>query len=124
MSDGTLAIGKSAEDVACQHLQAAGCKLKQRNFRCKTGEIDLIINDGEDIAFVEVRYRGKENFGSGAETVSPAKQRKIIKAAKYYMRIGKIHYLTPCRFDVVSITLENNKPKIDWIKNAFQAETF
>jgi putative endonuclease len=117
----TQKIGDVAEETALGYLTKAGCKLIIRNFRCPFGEIDLIIRDAEMLAFVEVRYRGKEDFGSGAETVSFTKQGKIIRSAQRYLQQNRVSHLLPCRFDVVSMTLNADKKfEINWIKDAFQ----
>ena len=117
----TQKIGNIAEEKASAYLIKANCKIVEKNFTCTFGEIDLIIRDHDYLVFVEVRYRGKEDFGSGAETVSLTKQRKIIRSAQRYLQYKKIGDLIPCRFDVVSMTLNEEKQfKIDWIKDAFQ----
>jgi putative endonuclease len=117
----TQKVGGIAEEKASAHLIKANCKIVEKNFTCTFGEIDLIMRDKDYLVFVEVRYRGKEDFGSGAETVSITKQRKIIRSAQRYLQQKKISEFIPCRFDVVSITLDKEKQfKIDWIKDAFQ----
>jgi putative endonuclease len=114
-------MGELAETAALSYLTKAGCKLVEKNFTCPFGEIDLIIQDQDVLVFVEVRYRGKEDFGSGAETVSATKRKKIIRTAQRYLQKNKVSYLVACRFDVVSITLDKEKQfKINWIKDAFQ----
>ena len=70
--------GTGAEDLACAYLQQNGLRLLARNYRCRSGEIDLIMRDGEYLVFVEVRYRKREAFGSAAETVSSSKRARII----------------------------------------------
>lgn len=115
--------GNVAELLALDHLKKIGFTLKQKNFRCKAGEIDLIMEEIVKseycLVFIEVRYRRQEIFGSAAATVTAAKQAKIIKAAQYYRQINKITDLIPCRFDVVSLAGSQTHPKIEWFKNAF-----
>lgn len=92
-----------------------GCKIKDRNFRCRQGEIDIIIWDGDVLAFVEVKYRSDIRFGYPAEAVTADKQRKIHYTAKYYRYRCHIGEDIACRFDVIEI-LGN---KIRWMKNVF-----
>jgi putative endonuclease len=114
----TKSKGDAAEDSALVHLQAAGLKLIQRNYRTPGrggGEIDLIMRDTDGtLVFVEVRQRAGVLFGGAAASISTTKRNRIIFAAKYYlMRLTR----TPaCRFDVVLV--ENN---LTWLKAAFEA---
>ena len=116
--------GEYTESLACQYLEAKGFKLLERNFNCRFGEIDLIMQDNNNLVFVEVRYRNNNNFGSGAESITANKQSKLIKTASAYLqRHAKLNKY-PARFDVVSITgpiVTNNISNIDfdWIENAF-----
>ena len=107
-------VGYAAEQTALEFLQSKGMTLVCRNFSCKMGEIDLIMLDDRAIVFVEVRLRHDSRYGSGAETVTYQKMRKIIKTAQYYLinnpPVGNLDY----RFDVISMD-----SRIDWIKNAF-----
>ncbi len=107
-------LGQSAESRAAAFLQAHGLKLVARNWRCRFGEIDLVMHDGVSLVFVEVRLRSRRDFGGAAASVTPAKQKKLLAAARQYLSTLKT--LPPCRFDVVALT--GNAPP-DWIKNAF-----
>ncbi|MDE1462778.1 YraN family protein [Spartinivicinus poritis] len=114
--------GLRYQHIAQRHLEAQGLKTIQCNFRCKVGELDLIMKDGSSVVFVEVRFRKNQAYGSPASTVTPHKQHKIIKAAQYYLMMKKLN--VPCRFDVVSITQDSQQqPHIDWIPNAFLADS-
>lgn len=117
----TQQAGQNAEDLACKYLQHQGLRLVDRNYRCRLGEIDLIMQDKASIVFVEVRYRKSIGFGTGAESVTLSKQNKLIKTASYYLQQQKHNEKINCRFDVVSITGEEKMEQIDWIKNAFSA---
>ena len=118
--------GEFTESLACQFLENKGFKFIERNFNCRFGEIDLIMQDNDSLVFVEVRYRRNNNYGSGAETITANKQSKLIKTASAYLqRHAKLNQY-PARFDVISITgpiettnIENIK--FDWIENAFGA---
>jgi putative endonuclease len=108
-------LGKFAEGRAEAHLKAQGLSLVARNVRGRFGEIDLIMQDGEVLVFVEVRSRSRSNFGSAADSVTPAKQRRIVLAAREYL--VRQRGQPPCRFDVVTLDGTQNNPV--WIRNAF-----
>lgn len=100
--------------------------LLERNYRCKSGEIDLIMQEKHCITFVEVKYRKNVSFGGALYAVNLSKQKKIIKAAQTYLLQ---HGLSPekqaCRFDVIAIEGQTNTPEriqINWLKNAFYYE--
>jgi len=113
----SVTAGSSAEDFACGYLENKGLRLVARNYRCRRGEIDLIMRDGEDLVFVEVRYRKYDAFGSAAETVSSSKRSRIITTAAYYLQ--RQRFEPPCRFDVVAVG--GDAPhRIEWIQDAFQ----
>ena len=107
--------GAQKEEQVCAYLLSKGVKIKERNFRCRQGEIDIIGYDGEYLVFFEVKYRGTRNMGSAAEAVGPAKQRKICFVADYYRMLHRLGENVPIRFDVVAIDGET----LRWIKNAF-----
>ncbi len=109
-----LLRGEAAEAHALRWLQQQGLKLEARNYRCRGGEIDLILRDGATLVFVEVRYRSHGGYGSAAESVTPAKQRRLRLAAQHYLqRLGSE---PPCRFDIIGI---DRDLRIEWIRNAF-----
>lgn len=112
-----LASGKHAEEKAHRYLLAQGLKPVARNFRCPHGELDLLMLDGATLTVIEVRYRKNDRFGSAAETVTPAKQSRIIAATHYYLSQSPHYQQRPVRFDVVALSGQN---QLDWIKNAFQ----
>lgn len=108
-------LGQTAEAHAERFLEAQGLKRVARNWRCRFGEIDLIMRDHATLVFVEVRLRSSANFGGAAASVTSGKQRKLLAAAKLYL--GNLAELPPCRFDVVALTDNGGKP--EWIQNAF-----
>jgi len=112
--------GTAAESQACNYLQQHGLQLIERNYRCRQGEIDLIMHDDNCTVFVEVRYRRNSNFGSAAESVDQRKQKKIITTASHYLQQHSELTQQPARFDVVSMSPQGNETKIDWIRDAFQ----
>jgi putative endonuclease len=113
--------GNHAEAAACDYLQRQGLTLVERNYLCKRGEIDLIMRDGQDTVFVEVRYRRSARFGSSAESVDWRKQAKLLATAEHYLQQHPKAAQSACRFDVVALTTENTQQKIHWITDAFQA---
>ncbi len=113
-----LATGRWAEDAAAAYLTGQGLRLLERNFRCRFGEIDLVMADGAVLVFVEVRYRRSDAFGGGLESVGRSKQRKLLAAARYYLaRHGGAG--VRCRFDVVSVTRRHYAPDFSWVRDAF-----
>jgi len=114
----SIKIGKEIEDLVSSYLQQRGLKLVEVNYRCKVGEIDLIMNDNEILVFVEVRYRKDSDYGGGLATVTKYKQNKIKRAATLYLLENNIYDKVPCRFDVVAVSGRLHK-KINWVKDAF-----
>ena len=113
-----VAQGTAAEELALDYLQARGLTLVTHNFRCRGGELDLIMREGETLVFVEVRSRRQSTYGTPAETVTPTKQQRLIHAASLYLQRQALD--PPCRFDVVAILQDGSAPRIDWIRDAFQ----
>jgi len=120
-NDNPAATGRQAETSACEYLQARGLTLVERNYLCKRGEIDLIMQDKHTTIFVEVRYRRNDHFGSSAESVDWRKQAKLLATAEHYLQQHPKAARSICRFDVVALTTENGQQTIDWIIDAFQA---
>jgi len=112
--------GDVAEVLACRYLEARGLVLVTRNFRCRLGELDLVMRDGPQVVFVEVRSRVNRRYGRPIETITPTKQKRLLRAAAYYLQ--KTACTAPCRFDAVGITSENGVDTVEWINNAFQAD--
>lgn len=108
-------IGSDAETVALEHLQQHGLTLIERNYLCRRGEIDLIMEDSGTLIFIEVKYRQSERYGSAAEMVTQQKQRKIITTALHYLQQHKRDQA--CRFDVIAISPDSG---VNWIKSAFE----
>jgi putative endonuclease len=120
-ADNKVARGKQAEDTACRYLIENGLKLIEKNYKCRSGEIDLVMQHNDSIVFVEVRYRHNNRFGSGAESVIKRKQEKIILTALHYLQSHRKSAASASRFDVISIQADCGKTDIQWIQNAFQA---
>ena len=110
------AKGSSYEQQAASFFENLGCKILERNYRRKTGEIDLIVRDGNTYVFVEVKYRKNLRKGYPESSVSQEKQRRIIRTAQWYLaEHGLPVQGTPCRFDVISIL----DGQLRQIRNAF-----
>ncbi len=107
--------GAAAEDRAAAYLQRQGMKLLARNYRCRQGEIDLILREGATLVFVEVRSRANSSFGGAAASITQAKQAKLIRAAQHYL--SQQTSLPPCRFDAILIEGD----ELQWLKHAFEA---
>lgn len=110
------AVGGHYERLAAGYLQDHGAVILERNYRCRSGEIDLIVRDGRYLVFVEVKYRRDAGKGYPEEAVDCYKQQHIFRAAQYYLYSNRYGENTPCRFDVVSIM----GSEIRWIRDAFQ----
>jgi putative endonuclease len=113
------AIGLLGEEVALAHLLQHGLRLVRRNYRCKLGEIDLVMLDGGTLALIEVRCRASNDYGGAAASVDWQKQRKLVKAAEHLLMKNTELRRYPARFDVVAITIAASEPQIEWIKSAF-----
>lgn len=106
-----VSVGRDAEARAQRFLQQQGLKLIEKNFRCRVGEIDLIMRDEQMLVFVEVRFRKDQRFGGAAASVGRIKQQRLWRSAStYLMRFPRA---PACRFDLVAI--EGND--LHWIKN-------
>jgi len=114
----TKAAGDAAEDRALAHLRDAGLRLVARNYRTPGrggGEIDLVMRDGATLVFVEVRRRGRADFGGAAASIGSAKRRRLVFAARLFL----LRYPAPppCRFDVVAV----QEGRLQWLRAAFDA---
>lgn len=97
------AQGEAAEDRACRHLEAAGMTIVERNFRTRGGEVDIVARTGDVLVFVEVRSREAADFGAPEESVTPAKRRRIVGAARRYLSNVPPSSWREARFDVIAI---------------------
>ena len=111
--------GDAAEDRALHYLQGKGLQLVQRNYRTPGrggGEIDLVMREGDGtVVFVEVRKRGNGQHGGALGSITHAKQRRIVFAARHFLL--KLRQLPPCRFDVIALEGDD----LQWLKAAFDA---
>lgn len=108
--------GAQAEQLAAKFLLRHGLKLLQSNYRCRYGEIDLILQDGTTLVFAEVRLRGRNGFVGAAASIDANKQGRLVRTAQHYLAAQA--FVPPCRFDVVLFdALDDADP--EWVKNAF-----
>lgn len=110
--------GAQAEQWAAHYLQKQGLKLVERNYRSRFGEIDLIMQDGATLVFVEVRLRKNGDFGGAAASIDIHKQQRLIRTSQQYL--SGLARTPACRFDAVLLgDVQGNDAQ--WLKNAFDA---
>ncbi len=110
-------LGQNAEKQARVFLEKSGLRFSKQNYRCPGGEIDLIMQDNNICIFIEVRMRSNLEHGNSAESVTKAKQKRLIRSALHYLQKNRLSDRVDCRFDVITI----DDGEINWIKNAFEA---
>ena len=111
-------LGTHAEKLALKHLRKKGLKPHTENYRCRYGEIDLIMFDDDYLVFIEVRHRKSQDYGGALESVDRHKQAKLTRSAEHYL-IHTKRTDSPCRFDILCVNGNLSRPDFDWIKNAF-----
>lgn len=113
-------VGSVYEKFAGEYLASLGYEILEYNFRCRSGEIDIVAKEGRYLVFVEVKYRDSGNSGSPLEAVTVKKQRTISKVASYYCLTHGCGEETPCRFDVVGVL----GGEITLLRNAFEYQGY
>jgi putative endonuclease len=116
---GLRGVGEAWEDLAAKHLERAGYRILERNFRAKPGEIDFVAKEGNVICFIEVKGRRGLRFGRPEEAVGPEKQRRIFRAAEAWIRLRRPE-TGPRRFDVVSILERDGETAVEILRSAFE----
>lgn len=111
-------MGQLKENNACAFLEARGLKCLAKNYRSPFGEIDMIMQDHDEIVFVEVRSKTDTNYGGPVETIDKNKQNKLLKSATYFLQQKNLIDQAHCRFDVIGYINQH----IEWIKDAFSYE--
>ena len=114
------ASGPIGEDLAHRYLKKQGCTIVARNYRTRSGsgEIDIVVWDGDVLAFVEVKTRATADFGAPEAAVDAEKQIRLQYAARDYARRANVEW-DRTRFDIVSIVLDR-PPEIEWLRDAFR----
>ena len=114
-------VARHTEQLALDHLLRNGLALLDRNFRCRHGEIDLIMLDRTTIVFVEVRFRKRSYFATAVASVDVHKQRRLYRAGGHYLRTHPHHHNAPVRFDVVAFDGPNQQDfTLQWLQDAFR----
>jgi putative endonuclease len=114
MGKAAQSIGAEAEQRAAEYLAHRGLAMVARNYRCRGGEIDLVMRDGPVLVFVEVRARSVSRFGGAAESITMRKQARVILAARHYLARHGLD--VPCRFDALLL----DGDRMEWIRSAFE----
>ena len=119
--NGKAALGRYGEDLAAQHLQAAGLQVLDRNWRCRSGELDAVAREPDGtVVFIEVKTRSGTGFGAPAEAVSVTKARRIRGLACRWLQAHPGTGAAQLRFDVVSITTRRGvAPQVTHLRGAF-----
>lgn len=114
-------MGSDIEQKASRWLKDQGLELVQSNYRCRLGEIDLVMNHGPLLVFVEVRYRRRIDYGGAVASVDRRKQKKLRLAAAHFLAHNLRHSQRRCRFDVIAAQANANSATIHWtwIRDAF-----
>jgi putative endonuclease len=112
-------LGKHWERLAEQYLVERGLVILERGYQCRLGELDLVALDANALVIVEVRYRGRQDFGSALESVTWHKQSRILRATRHYLMRHPHRAGLPLRFDVVAIDKRRSRPQLEWLRNAF-----
>jgi len=121
-ADSTVQQGGVAEQLAAEYLQARGVLILARNLRCRAGELDLVGLDDSVLAIVEVRQRVSSDFGGALGSVTRGKQRRIIRATRYFWHCRPEWRDRVMRFDVLAVQgMPNGSQRVLWIKDAFRA---
>jgi len=119
LNNGRQLLGKEGERIAERYLLKKGYKLVERNYRCPSGELDLIVLDRRVVVFVEVKTRTGHAFGTPFEAVEFRKQQKMTQAAQYFLAQKGLQQ-RDARFDVVGISWPGRQPVVEHIENAFE----
>lgn len=117
-------LGAIGEEATVRLLRRRRYRIRELNFRCPIGELDLVAEHQGILVFLEVKTRTTSEFGAPFEAISPAKQRRLLLLATYYLTTRRLHG-TPCRFDAVSVivTPEGHVEHIELLADAFQADS-
>ncbi len=114
-----LARGAQAEAAAAAWLKQRGLAIVERNWRCRFGEIDLVLRDGDTLVFAEVRLRGNPLYGGAAASIDRRKRLRLAAAANLFLAAAPQWRSGPCRFDAVLMSAPDGS-EIEWIRNAFE----
>jgi putative endonuclease len=112
-------VGARAEEVARRFAEAQGLEVVTCNYRCRFGELDLILLDGATVVVAEVRYRALPDPVPPAATITHAKRRRLALAAAHYLQREPRFRERPVRFDVLALSGTLDAVRCEWIRGAF-----
>jgi putative endonuclease len=118
MRNNTTETGKRGEEIAASYLKKEGYRIRERNYRCPVGEIDIIALDGDEVVFVEVKSRKSDDFGEPEAAVDARKQMKLSRIALNYINEHNLNDRN-ARFDVVAVRFSDGADRVRLIRNAF-----
>jgi putative endonuclease len=121
MTEERLSLGRKGEKLAARLLKQSGYRILEKNYRGKLGEIDLIAEDGGCLVFVEVKTRSSLESGHPLEGIDKRKQKQLVKTAREYMA-GENCEERCCRFDAVSVLVEDGNPQLELVKNIIELD--
>ena len=122
MTSSAQHLGRTWELRAAEYLRERGLTILLHGYRCRLGEIDLVVEDDSTVVIVEVRARKATSFGKAVETIGAAKQRRITRTARHLLMRNPGWFERPIRFDVMAIdAIDSPDPKFTWVRNAFDA---
>ncbi|MDR3110169.1 MAG: YraN family protein [Planctomycetaceae bacterium] len=114
-------LGRAGEKAAATFLRKLGCRIIARNVLLDGGEIDIVALDGDWLVFVEVKTRSSRQFGLPQDAVTKGKRKRMIRLANQFIQQNN-YESNSIRFDIIAITWrKGEKPKIEHLKNAFDA---
>ena len=111
--------GAFEENLALDFMRAQGLELIARNVRCRGGELDLVMRDGDTVVVAEVRKRSREDYGGAEGSIDTRKRRRIVQATRYWLAQTPRYSDWPIRFDVCAL---NEANRVSWLRAAFDAE--
>jgi putative endonuclease len=118
----TTQTGAQAEAAGQRYLELRGLRLVARNFRCRSGELDLVMLEGDQLVMVEVRYRARIDPVPPAITVTATKQRRLLRTASWFLVKQPRFRDHALRFDVLALSGPLETPRCDWYRGAFNAD--
>ncbi|MFO1426964.1 MAG: YraN family protein [Steroidobacteraceae bacterium] len=116
-----MALGRAAEQLAAQDLEARGATILLRNFRRRTGELDIVAREGAALVVVEVRLRSSEAYGGAAASIVRRKQARIVRTTAQLLQSHRELAHLPVRFDVAVVSVAPTRWQVEWIRHAFEA---
>jgi putative endonuclease len=114
-----IALGRAAENLAAADLEARGAQVLLRNFRRRTGELDIVALEHDVLLVVEVRMRSSDEYGGAAASVVPLKRARIVRTTLQLLQVHRELARWPLRFDVAVVTPRGERWELEWIRHAF-----